>query len=512
MKNPVGLVLASVGYTLLTAAFCVGAPAQPDAPSASCTGLCLQQVICPNPAVTTTVTGTVLAPNGVDPVYNAMVYVPNGAAGAPTYGVTPFTPGVHCGQCGSEVSGSPLVSTLTAVNGTFTLRNMPVGTNIPLVIQIGRWRRRITIANVPSCVTTAVSTGLTRLPRNKTEGDIPLMAFSTGSVDALECVLRKIGIQDSEFTSPTGTGRVHLYVGEGAGGAQAPGTPISATVLFGTQAQLNKYDMVFFPCQGAAYLKTAAEQQRVIDYVNAGGRVFATHYSYIWLFNVVPFSGTAAWQVDQVDPNLTDPAIGYVNTSFPRGLALAQWLQLVGASTTLAQIQLDTLRIDFNGVVPPALHWISLGAPPTGAFTHPMQYSFDTPVGAPPASQCGRVFFNDYHVEDAFASGLTFPAECTGGVMTAQEKLLEFNIFDLGSCLGVSAQINAISHTASGHAILVGKGNPSYPATIQFSPDLVTPFNTQWIANTDDSGNFSFDDAFAFTASKRFYRVMPPGP
>jgi len=95
--------------------------------------------------VSTTVSGTVYAPNGTDPVYNALVYVPNGGS-APTYGVQPITPGVHCGQFGSDVTGSPLVSTFSAADGSFTLRNMPSG-NVPLVIQIGRWRRKITITN-----------------------------------------------------------------------------------------------------------------------------------------------------------------------------------------------------------------------------------------------------------------------------------------------------------------------------------------------------------------------------
>jgi len=38
-----------------------------------------------------------------------------------------------------------MVSAVTATNGTFTLTNMPVGTDIPLVIQAGKWRRKISI-------------------------------------------------------------------------------------------------------------------------------------------------------------------------------------------------------------------------------------------------------------------------------------------------------------------------------------------------------------------------------
>jgi hypothetical protein len=167
---------------------------------ASCTGLCLQQVTCANPNVSTTVSGTVLAPNGVDPLVSVLVYVPNGT-------VQPFKPNVACDICGAPASDSPLVQTVTTVDGTFTLTNVPVGANIPLVIQTGRWRRQVTIPNVVSCTDTPVASSLTRLPRNQGEGDIPLMAFATGYVDALECVLRKVGVDDAEFTAPGGGGR-----------------------------------------------------------------------------------------------------------------------------------------------------------------------------------------------------------------------------------------------------------------------------------------------------------------
>src|SRR5450631_4397098 len=74
---------------------------------------------------TTSISGTVYAPNGVDPLPNVTVYIP-------TTTVDPFTPGVSCPTVGAAPSGSPLVGTITDVNGHFTLVNVPVASNIPL--------------------------------------------------------------------------------------------------------------------------------------------------------------------------------------------------------------------------------------------------------------------------------------------------------------------------------------------------------------------------------------------
>jgi hypothetical protein len=59
--------------------------------------------------------------------------------------------------------------------------------------------------------------------------------------------------------------------------------------------------------------------------------------------------------------------------------------------------------------------------------------TFNTPVGAPAASQCGRVMFNDYHVI-APTGQRAFPAECpTETKMSAQEEMLEYALFDLST-------------------------------------------------------------------------------
>ena len=49
-----------------------------------------------------------------------------------------------------------------------------------------------------------------------------------------------------------------------------------------------------------------------------------------------------------------------------------------------------------------------------------------------------RALQRDFHVENvSFAStiGAIFPSECAAGPMTAQEKLLEYMIFELGACI-----------------------------------------------------------------------------
>jgi hypothetical protein len=67
-----------------------------------CAGLQCQQQACPNSG-TTSLSGTVYAPNGKLPLYNVAVYVPN----AP---LDPFVQGVSCERCGTLASGKPVPS------------------------------------------------------------------------------------------------------------------------------------------------------------------------------------------------------------------------------------------------------------------------------------------------------------------------------------------------------------------------------------------------------------------
>lgn len=417
----------------------------------TCVNFCQQQVVCDGGA-TTTITGTVYAPNGTLPIPDALVYVPNGSTTYP-YGIQPFTDGVAggaCDRCGAEITGTPLVKTTSAVDGSFTLTNVPTGSSIPVVIQIGRWRRVVTV-NVPACATIALTAAQTRLPTRQAEGgsadNIPLMALATGRVDALECVMRKLGIEDSQFTNPNGNGRIRFYQDNGA---IIDGNTPNYSTLYGTQGELDKYDALVFACDGAAHDIDNTVQQRVIDvatntnaYVNKGGRAFFTHFSYAWLYdiapsNALPWPGTTSAAVNL--HSWSNPVTGEVDTTFTKGQTFADWLNVPAvnalSATNPPRLSIDEARDNMNhplGNVP-AQSWISTYQDQPAAAT--LHLTFNTPWGALPVDQCGRVLFSSFHVTtNSNTKGVQFPAECNNDPMTPQEKVLAFMLFDLTSCI-----------------------------------------------------------------------------
>jgi hypothetical protein len=413
-----------------------------------CTNLCLQQKPCASG--TTSLSGTVMDPAGKVPLYNVLVYVPN----AP---VEPIVNGATCDRCGS-VSGDPLVTAITGVDGKFKLDNVPVGQNIPLVVQIGKWRRQLVIPNVAECVDTPLDAEQIRLPRRKSEGDIPQIALTTGGADVMECWLRKVGLADEEFTTGSESGKVHFYAGSGQNVTtrfQNGGNFSSATDFWSTQANLMKYDIVILSCEGitAPDTKKPPALEAMKQYANAGGRIFASHWHRYWFDTSEmdsnnpagpqpsPFEAMATWE-DRGEPS--NPSYGTINTSFPKGQAMHDWLgqPSVGALCPIQgkcdnANQADKLRIDdprhnVDAVDENrATSWITV---PNGSRTAHEYISFNTPIPAPEDQKCGRVVYSDLHVTTDDTHG-AWPSGCKTTELTPQEKALEFMLFDLSSCI-----------------------------------------------------------------------------
>lgn len=430
---------------------------------------CLQ-VSCPNNG-TTTLHGTVYDPAGLLPLYNVAVYVPNTTP-------QPLPEGVSCGDCTTWYT-SPVVSAVTDASGNFSITNMPVGKNIPLIVQVGKWRKIYNLSNVAQCVDNDAKTlagGMLRMPRNRSEGSIPNIAISTGALDTLECLIRRMGIDASEYTGNPTTGpdlpRIHIFTGGPPGnGAQTQGAQTqnptsqqSGMALWNSDKSMKPYDVVLLSCEGAptSYLDdpTNAHRGFLFDYANSGGRVFASHFHYYW-FTAGPFAALSP-PLAQWTTNGT-PAVGPGNDTaanpaeivttlpngkpFPEGAGLNTWLANVGALTNgKLPIWYARHNADLTATNTSSQAWVTLD-PSTDAPNAAEYFSFDTPVGTSAGEQCGRVVYSDLHVSggigtnnelpnDADYPGLPItPDGCNLHPLTPQEKALEFMIFDLSSCL-----------------------------------------------------------------------------
>ncbi len=388
-------------------------------------------------------TGTVYDPAGRNPLYDVAVYVPSAA-------VAPLKAGVVCTSCADLYSGAPLASAVTDAHGRFTISGAPDGTNIPLVLQVGKWRRQVLLPSVLPCQDNPVADGALSLPKNHLEGDIPNIAVSTGAADTLECLLRRVGVDASEYESgPLGAGRIHIFQGGDSAVAAAPTTkppaPAATTALWASKSAIMEYDAVLLSCEGAETF--GMNQQVLFDYAAAGGRVYASHFHYAW-FDTGPFGqqNLARWvpganQMGTISANvLTTLPQG---TPFPKGEALSTWLTLVGA---LPGGQLSIASARYNAAVGAtnvaSVPWIvadgNSSAP--GATQY---FSFDTPLGQPESEQCGRVVFSDVHVGAAsgdYQTSAITPTGCANNELSPQEKALEFMLFDLASCVTSSGQ------------------------------------------------------------------------
>ena len=236
----------------------------------------------------TSVSGTVYAPNGTLPLYGVNVYVPNSDPG-------PIPDGADVQPVHRRAARqSDRARRTTDEHGHFSLDNIPVGDNIPVVITIGKWRRIITH---PAGQRRAGRQRRSRRRHDAAEEprrhvaehdrrvDMPKIAITTGSADSLECLVRKLGIADKEITDGRDAGHVHLYAGNGVAKAS------TSRVLRRRQRQrsrtrrrcgarvdgkLTTYDIVILSCEGAQNPQT--KPQAAIDtmkmYADMGGRVF----------------------------------------------------------------------------------------------------------------------------------------------------------------------------------------------------------------------------------------------
>ncbi len=430
----------------------------------------------------TTITGKILDPAGANGLYNVLAYVPMfdpanpsgipaGAGIEPIVGGVTFPSGVTCDSCSYLYTGHPIAIGSSGTDGTFTITNAPSGKNIPVVIQVGKWRTHTTVSTVTDC--NPADAGNINLPSSADGTDpivsIPQIAISMGGSDSLECLPYRMGMAASEFTSgAASTGHIHIFTGGGNGGGTHP--PESSGALWDSLGDLEKYDVTLFSCEGD---ETKNANPQVLEkYVNAGGRAFTSHYHYAWLAGPLQnggYTANADWGTNLASWNSSDNGAdfgavigGEISTTlnvgggtFAKGKALADWLSNVKALGTggvaATEVAVNSPSFDPNVTSANTISqaWATYDTTAATDNGFPTAYfSFNTPVNAvaPPdggaAPYCGRVVFSGLHVGAAAndsTGGTQMPSssKCSPGPgqLSPQEKVLEFMLFDLSACV-----------------------------------------------------------------------------
>ena len=410
------------------------------------------------------VTGQILDPAKLRPVFGATIYVPSSP-------VTAFTPSVGCDTCTNVYSGLPaLASTTTDVDGNFRLQGVPAGVSFPVVLQLGRFRRQFMVASIPACGTAALPAAQSHLSGVQTKtGDmatdtvnpeLPKIAMVTGRGDATECLLGRMGIAASEFTDPTGPGAVHMYTYQrsggltGAAGSFGAGSTLAggvgaADALLGTAATLDQYNALIMPCgnNGAGQAPTAGMQTNVRNWMNAGGRLFASHIAvedFVHLPLGNPNDGVATWSTPDLwgvtAPDNVDRAPVYSLTDAFNTLAWPSPGGPGGAPPAAGTLPLPNYRNNVRAVAAGATSWFSGTSTYTGPGNGPQSnmVSFDAPFGSPPASQCGRAVLPFRHLSNTSAG--IFPGSCgpLPAALSGQELAFEYMMWQSMTCLAPS--------------------------------------------------------------------------
>lgn len=240
--------------------------------------------------------------------------------------------------------------------------------------------------------------------------------------------------------------------------------------------RINEYDLSVLDCEGPGWTidenGTNRSSEYIREYVNRGGRLFTSHLSFKWLREQKDPDGLLSY--DETDPIATGlgPAAtwstnavstiaegtGWISldrpNASPRIENFAEWMETEGVTSEDEDyaFQIVQPRSQATALGPSTeefVHCDDTATDPTRPNDCPevrtQQFSFNTPYAAPAEDACGRVAYSGFHVAatagDLNLSNAVFPTYCTNatannGVLTDQEKVLLYMLFDLGACVG----------------------------------------------------------------------------
>lgn len=363
-----------------------------------------------------TLTGRVMAPNGSFPIAGALVFLTQ-------KDLAPIPSGVYNYEC-DDMSGTPYA--LSEADGTWTIEDAPAGT-WDLVTRKGNFRRIREIETLAG-VAQSVPEETTTLPgTHSADGmdTIPSFAVVKVSPDLTYNLLAKFGLgqTDSSGNLINGTAHFHMYEDNIFGGGSLP--PTSA--LFDSQAVLNRYHMIFLPCNassvGVSFVNSHVQMLR--DYVAAGGKIYNSCTASLWTEASFPeyiefFGGDDPSRFDIGRRTSGD----YTTSGTVNDPDLAAWISVVtsndpnslpfykGYVTIDQTVDVDNGHgLESDGYVVKPYTWVTDNGSYPGS---PLMvtYNYDA----------GKVFYSVYETSSNSAT------------ITAQEFVLLYVILEVGVC------------------------------------------------------------------------------
>ena len=400
-------------------------------PPPLCKGRTCQVPKCPDGSPTEIV-GKVFAGNGADPVPAAAVFIP-------VFDLPEFPSSLGCDLC-NDIPVS-VASTQTDFDGSFRLRYTPSGSQ-PVVVRLGRFQRVVTMDIVPCTENTIPADPGTsgkgvRLPRKtgelSSQDNLPRIAVASGDYDQIECVLKRIGIDE-----------VDLFNGRSPGATNPP-TIAELSTLLTDEKRLLRYNILIINCTDNQYqslLSQSGVKATLEKFVRSGGRLYVTDWAYDVIEQVPQFSPYICFEPQ----SLPGPAMCMAN---PERATAADSRNPYGGKNKVLDPQMVKWLQQFPGTINPN-NEVDIGysfviVNSTSADPKTMTKTWvqgPTPVGTRAQTvtfdynSCGRVHFSTYNTEpDGVVNESTrWPNSCKGN-FTPQERLLEYLFFNIASCV-----------------------------------------------------------------------------
>jgi hypothetical protein len=374
------------------------------------------------PTPDATLQGTVFAPNMQLPISGALVYLTDEP-------VEPIPDEVYCAACVELDCETPFV--LTGPDGSFSLPAV-AGPGQQLVVQKGQFLRVVDfdVAVGNNVVPPAQS----NLPGqwNPAAGMwIPRIAVYDADPDRVFNVLAKFGLGQVSANGELvqGTEQFTLIDGD----ADQGGT-------LDNLASMSAYHIMFVPCASTKYWASAptvtpARAQTIRDYVEAGGKWYATDHSNEYIAEPFP-----NYQ-DFHNPGMPDLQPAYQSISIVVDTDLLAWLQALppalkdigGGNPTLNMLPAITTQLNYSGIE--AIHEVivqdemgedvdvghhSWVEGPCSSCSNPNQ---QRPMAISGQYGCGRMMYSTFETSSVAHQGLN-----------PQELVLLYMILEIGVC------------------------------------------------------------------------------